>query len=456
MKHLYPLTIGILAMAIAAPATARVSGVSVPGPYPHTPSQSSATSSPLIVNTRLAAKSYYKYLNGQFTAVDSFRYTYSNGRGGSPEELDLNDDGVMFDESIRYTFNAGTAINNMKRVQMYGVDNRVEMLYYKPWETPLQNWQDSIRYVYKYNGQSNRIMSASLQIASQVDPNNPWPYGNNILYSNTYSNSGYILGIYGVTQNIFFAYDAGNNLICREVAVSNSWHSSSKDSFLYDASGRVSYTVHQVYDVGSADWVNDTRTTYTYNTAAVVPDYSVFEQWDAANASWQKKEKHLFTYDVAGNKLSDVKQIWSQAGYTNASRIDWTYNYNSQITYMATKTWNNTTGAWISMSGDYQRFFYYETYFPTSIKDLSDVVVNMNLFPSPAQDAVHFSIDWRTPQAFSMSVTDMQGRTMQQWSEQATNTYERTLDVSQWPSGNYLLTVAGTKGQATKRFVVAR
>lgn len=458
MKHIYSLTAGLLAMAICPSAIAEISGVSVPGPYPHTPSQSSASNGSLQVNTRLVAKSYYIYQNGKFTPVDSFNYSYSNGRGGSPEEMDTNDDGVMFDQSVKYIYNGSTFVNKLKRTQSYGL-NGVEMLYYMPWNASAQtpDWKDSIRYAYLYSG--NQILHARLD--TYIPPG--WSYGNTYLYNNSYTGNGYIANILAVDQDINFVYDNNDNLVCRWIQARNpnsaQWIATIKDSFAYDNAGRLVYMLHQVYDIASSNWINDQQTFYTY-AAGTGPklSFSAVEQWNAAQSLWQKKEQHLFEYDVNNNKTADITQNWNAALaiYQNSTRIDWVYNYNHQITSVKSTTWSTTAAAWVAVAGNFQRNFYYETYFPTSILNLENAVVNMNLYPLPASDVVHFRIDWRMPQDFSMSVTDMQGRTLQQWSEPATGVYERSLDVTQWPAGNYLLTVNGEKGQLTKRFVVAR
>jgi len=459
MKHLYFLTIGLLSAAAAISAEARVSGVSVPGPYPHTPSQSSSSAASVSVNTRLIAKSYYLYQNGQFTPVDSFGYTYSSSRGGSPDEMDINDDGVMFDESTQYIYNGSAFVNKLKRTQYYGVNNRIEWLYYNPWKASAQSWKDSVRYAYLYTGAGSQIMHARLDIYSGIGQY-PWNNGNNYLYNNSYTPSGFIDGIFTDDKHIFFVYDANDNLVCRWMEIRNTnsaqWYATIKDSFTYDAAGRVNYVLHQTYNVSSYSWTNNLQTFYTYvNATDNDIAFSLVEEWNAATSAWQKKEKHLFNFDNNHNKTADITQSWNagQGAYANTSRIDWTYNYNHQVTSITTTTWVGSN--WAPIAGDYHRYFYYENYFKVGI-DQPDAVVNMDLFPSPAQDAVHFRIDWRTPQAFTMQVTDMQGRTLQQWNENATASYERTLDVTQWPAGNYLLTVNGTRGQATRRFVVAR
>lgn len=459
MKYFNFFAISLLSVVTVIPADAKVSGVSVPGPYPHTPSQSAATTAAGI-NTRLTAKSYYEYQNGQLKPVDSFHYTYSNGRGGSPDEMDVNDDGVMFDESIRYIYDGNAFVNKLKRTQYYGVNDRIEWLYYNPWKASAQKWKDSVRYAYLYGGTGNQIMHARIDIASELDPTKPWTYGNNYLYNNSFTTSGFIDGIFSDDKQIYFAYDGNNNLVCRWIRIRNAnsaqWYSTIKDSFTYDAAGRVNYVLHQVYDFATSDWMNDEQTFYTYiNGMDNDIDYGLVEAWDAATNTWRKKEKHVFNFDASHNKTADITQGWNaaQGVYSNSNRIDWTYNYNHQVTSIATATW--TGSSWAPIAGDYIRYFFYENYFKTGI-DKTDAVVNMDLFPSPATDAVHFRIDWRTPQAFTMHVTDMQGRVLQQWNEKATGSYERTLDVAQWPAGNYLLTVNGTRGEATRRFVVAR
>ena len=89
-------------------------GPGIGGQFPHFGSQlyngGNGGGVPAKISLRLIGKTFAVHNGSYFTPVDSFSYTYSNDRGGIPDNDQLdNDESLMYDEGIRYIYDVGPA-----------------------------------------------------------------------------------------------------------------------------------------------------------------------------------------------------------------------------------------------------------------------------------------------------------------------------------------------------------
>ena len=80
----------------------------------------------------------------------------------------------------------------------------------------------------------------------------------------------------------------------------------------------------------------------------------------------------------------------------------------------------------------------------TSIPE-TDFARAINLYPNPANKTLN--IDFETDSEFTIRIFDMQGK------EVAKKSNSKTIDVSSYSNGIYMLQILSNEGVATKRFV---
>jgi hypothetical protein len=151
----------------------------------------------------------------------------------------------------------------------------------------------------------------------------------------------------------------------------------------------------------------------------------------------------------------DIKELWSdaQSKFVNESQTEWIYN-GQNLPEMVTTRSNWVNGNWLATTNDIQYRFYYQNYFPSSVKSLA-FDNSVNIFPVPASDAVTVDISWNNPEAFTVSLVDIKGSVLGCWKEQPTTSYKKQLDISQLPNANYFITVSSESYRTTKRIIVS-
>lgn len=441
MKKIYSLAI-LLSISILH-ADAKTNGVSVSGVYPHFNSNGQAISTS-SGNSRLVAKSHFVYNGSGFVAIDSFNYTYTTNHGGSPDIRDANDDNVFFDESMSYFFYNGAPFVLQKRVQTYYSNNNIKSLKPQPYNIANNTWKDTIMYNYNYNSDNlvtNMQMNVWLgQGINQVTFNNNYILQNGVELLNTLNSP---------LHTLTFSYDQGNNDLITSVDtkknVNNDTIAQTRDNFAYDGAGRLTEKKSEEEDLATSIYHYTESWTYTYNGAATNPQTGLKKIW--VNNAWQISELHTYTYDANDNLMLDLNQApTSSNGYVNTSKTEWTYNVSNQPLTIVSHTWNVSSGSWMIAANDYQRKFYYETYIPTSVANLDKTAMHLNLYPNPATDNVNLSMQWDTPQPFTVMIYDIQGRVMQQWQESPTRDYNKQIALSNLVSGTYVVKIVSEKG----------
>jgi hypothetical protein len=165
-------------------------------------------------------------------------------------------------------------------------------------------------------------------------------------------------------------------------------------------------------------------------------------------SSWDNWSKYLYGYDANHNMISAIQQNWNTGTSTwdNSERQQRTYNSFNRFTSIWMDHWN--AGIWQVLTTDEKYNYYYETYNTTGVENVA-ATSNFSLYPVPAQNVVRIEKTWSEPQAFTVSITDMQGRMIRSYSEKATANYSRNIDVNQLAAGNYVIKVAGVNGKAS-------
>jgi hypothetical protein len=133
---------------------------------------------------------------------------------------------------------------------------------------------------------------------------------------------------------------------------------------------------------------------------------------------------------------------------------DFSYNNYNQLTSHKSNTWN-AGGFWFPTTTDYYNRYYYEEYGSTGVANKENTQAELKLYPVPAMGTMNMDLKWSTAQSATIAIFDMHGRVMSQWQLSSTDTYHKSIDVSQMPAGIYILKVQGAKDATIQQFTVA-
>ncbi len=454
MRQLYFLIPALVLSQVIAhakgTADAFATGIYVNGAFPHFNGQSSVLANS---NSRLIAKTYLKYSNSKFVAVDSNTYTYSAGRGGFTDIEQPNDDQLLsFDESYTYAFNiAASAYDNLThRTQAFDSYEKVTRLTYGNWRST--GWKDTARYVYEYNSANHKMSKSNYQI---------WyggfwsDHGESII---NYDNNNNITSMNSANYTVDFVYDNNNNLLTMTDEVwdhaSSSLVKNERKNYTYTGTNIATYQLEK-WDASAAKWTNSEYWTYTY-TGNDVKD-AVKQTWNGG--TWVNALRNTYTYDNNHNRLTETRESWDagSGSFVNALLTSYTYNSYNQATVITTSSWDNNNSAWIHTAADEEMHFYYEYYAPTIVNNFNGTdAMELKLYPVPARDNISITFNTNSAASFNIALFDTKGSILQQWHDNSTGQYTKSIDVSSLPAGNYFVSIKGEAGHITKQFSIVR
>jgi hypothetical protein len=365
---------------------------------------------------------------------------------------DGNDNGLT---QLDQTWNAGlsTWVNSLNVIFTYDGDNNLLTYITQNWNSGTSSWDNSSKYTYTYDGDNNMLtevrqywdggtmswLNAEKQLYS-YDVNN-----NELAHIQQYWNSGTTSWDNSTRTTNTYNVDNDRTLMLRQGwnSGTSSWDNSYQDIYTYDGNHHMLTDINQ--DFILAVWQNDEKYTFAYSGNDMT---SVTEQnWNIGTSSWDNSGKMVFAYDGNHNRLSEIEQPWNAGtnSFENDKRSQYTYNGYNQPTALWTDKWNS--GIWEVTTTDKKQYIYYEEYTVASVANTT-AANNFKVYPVPAQNVVTIEKTWAQPQDFTVSVIDLQGRLVRNYSEKAVTNYSRNIDVNQLPAGNYVLKLSTKNGKA--------
>lgn len=357
---------------------------------------------------------------------DSLLLTWSGQRGG-----DIQGGPVKYDSYNGVKWNTATSMweNSMMSVQSFDASDNIEQTTQKIWNAVTNMWENDYRSSYVYNS-------------------------GNMKTQETDQNWDAITSMWVNSYKINYTY-TGNDVATETSqnwnTVTSSWENSYKKTYYYLPNGKIDYTLGQYWVGGS--WQNADRSTYSYDSNGD-NDVTLGQIWNNGTSSWDNYDRTTMTYSN-NRMITSVRQLWNSgsSSYVNEDKSTYTYNSYNQIKTLTTESWNNGTSSWEAQTGDQKISVNYEEFTTTGVNDLASGG-KIDIYPSPAQNTIHIELNWKSQQAFGIGIYDMQGRVVMQWSEPATAGYSKDISVSDLPSGNYFIRVAGEKGNLVTRIAV--
>ena len=421
-----------------------------------------------------------------YVPADSAKINYSGTRGG-----DLYHPPLKYDNGTQYSYDASTSVwtNQYYLVQTFDANNNLLTSTQQNWDGPSSSWINNAKSINTFDANNDTLTNTSQTWNTTTSA---WDNQSNNIY--TWDANGNMLtdiyqnwtGSAWVNSNKYiYTYDASNN---RLTEIDQSWNTTTStwdnsDQYLYTYT-TANKIATQIYQSWSAAWNNQSRVTYTYNSSNDLLT-TLTQAWDAGTSTWDNNDLETATFDGTHDQLTDlqqywdagttswvnsymvtntgfsgtyplqsIRQNWSGTAFVNTTMETYTYNSHSQPTTAVGTTWN-TGGFWQPVSGDQSTRIDYEDY-TTSVKNVNNTNCTASVYPVPAKDMLHVSITWNEPQAFTIDIMDMSGRTVSQWNMPTAKTYDGNITISSLPAGNYIMKMTGTNAQSVQQIIIAK
>jgi hypothetical protein len=414
---------------------------------------------------RVIGLTFLNWNGSAYVPLDSSSLIYGTGRGSWYSQNGFA--AVNFDMATSYTYVGSSYNNDMRSTQTFDASNNILSYTEQAWINWIANWRNDYQELYTYDAMRNVLTNTSqgwdtttLMWINSNRTTNTYTAANKLAtsvqesWNNTTSawENGYR------TTN---AYDASNFPLNSVSEVWSStmttWDSAYRITYTADASGNIITELAQQYDMTFHTWINASRYTYTRDASNHLLT-ELYEVWDFPTAVWVNSSMTLYSAYTGDNAGTIVYQNWdnSTSAFVNNNRDNYAYNSFNQPTFVYNETWAPSTSSWIRMANaNFAQAYYYETYIST-LPHIPGINGTVSVYPVPAKDALSINVTWDEPQAFTVSIADMMGRTVHSWKVNETDQYATTLPVKDFASGNYIIKMQGTGSSLIRRFVVER
>lgn len=413
------------------------------------------TAKTTALQSRVIANAYRQFNGITMELADSVQLSYTGDRGG-----DLNSGVIKYDTLKFFTVLSGTVDKSGLQTQTFDVKNNIAVNKSFDWNGSA--FDNSEQHFYSYTA-DNKVAVDSVQKWNGT----AWENSNKELSSYTASReiSEKITQQWTGTawenaDKTIYTYTTGGKISETKLQfwTGASWFTFVQITYDNDAvSGNLLSSLLQIDLTGAGVLVNNSRSLYTYDAGKrqIAQDN---QQWDEDDAAWYNDSSYLNKYDAFDNKterIAGYKGDLSGMLTDTFARNSYTYNGYKQMLTDISDTWDDVAHGWIKSSDDYDDRYYYEEYSGASVKETIPMA-SVKLYPVPANDILHLSLQPQQLQSFTLSLVDMQGRILQLRTIPATAQINETINVSALPAGNYLLQLnGGNSAPIVKQITIA-
>jgi hypothetical protein len=195
---------------------------------------------------------------------------------------------------------------------------------------------------------------------------------------------------------------------------------------------------------------------YTYTLSGQIEE-STEKRYLTATQTYENKKRLHYSYDINDKLLQRLEINWYPPlqAWDTFMRGNFTYNTYGLVSAYESERYNKFNQTWgyaedtSDVTTSHRMRFYYEQFWPTNIASQPPPNTQIQLYPNPATHVLTIDASFEQPQSFTATITDMQGRVWQQWNEQGTTRYHRTISTSDLAPGNYILQLGGSKTKFT-------
>ena len=412
-------------------------------------------------SSRLIGMAHLVNNGASFTPVDSSAYVYSGNRGGDLKHT------LKYDSKATWNFLGDTAYNNAYMyLQTFDANNNITGQITEYWSGT--SWVLSTNNLYFYSG-TNTLDSEIQQIWGGTSwvpvAEDVYTYISGHLVEDEYLVWNGLTNSFGASSQKNYYYDpvSGNKINETDISWGSGvpvntaeysytytgtnqlatttystwngagWDPSSKTSNTYDTTGNLTNTLHQTYSSATSTWVNTNMYSYSgFIGTTKNPSTGLYQNWDTAGGGqWDNVMQYSYAYNSTYNQLvSSIGESWNIVGHFEFALND------PKVSY------------------------YYETYNSSSsnvsVAPIAAGTDGANVYPVPAQNMLHVDLNWSKAQTASISIYDMTGRVVNEWTSDFGTQYFSAISVNHLASGTYFVKIIGAQGQQmVKQFVVA-
>lgn len=138
----------------------------------------------------------------------------------------------------------------------------------------------------------------------------------------------------------------------KKEADSNEWVNESQTTYTWDTLGVVSRYLTENWDVQSQEWVNNRRVQYNYDNNLNITRTLIVE-WRNDIQEWRLESSRDYEYDVNGNKIFELQRFANDDNeLVNHRRDTSVYNENNLLVSEETQLWDSSEQAWFNVSKD--------------------------------------------------------------------------------------------------------
>lgn len=351
-------------------------------------------------------------------------------------------------------------VNSRRNTYTYDANNNLIKEVEEKWNMSTSAWENFQQDIYVYNNGNleKRTRQSWVNSAWVNYTETEYTYNNGLNTEYAYTLWNTANGQVTSKNKVIYTYDANGNMTMltnqNYDLVNMVYNNTTRETHTLNASGDITHTLSEQWDNGTSAWKNYNQLMYSYDANG--RNYrDTFETWDAVNSVWKPALAYQYLYDANGNNIDYTLQRWNTDSlkYINSEQLLYDYNSFDQQTRYHTYTWDKTNNTWGIGSNDYDTRYYYELY-TADVNNISTLPANVMLYPVPVNNILNLAVQWKNAADFTVSITDIYGRTVKSWSEKATPNYNRQIPVNDMPAGNYLITISNGSQTTTKQFSV--
>ena len=407
-------------------------------------------------SSRLVASAKWHNNGAIFVPEDSTAYSYTNPRGGDLMHM------LKYDNKMYWTMNNAAAafVNDSNVIQLFDANNNLTSKTNQYWDTTTATWINSTKSLYFYTGSNlSTIVWQTWGGSNWVNVSrNVYSYDlSNHLYQDQKQTWNSTTVAFDPSSQKTYYYDASGNLLQTigqtYVSATSTYSFTDKFDYAYDTHNWLTSTTYAVWN--GASWDNNYMYSNTYDTAGDRTQ-QLYQTYSASTSTWNNVTLNSYSNFTSMMPMNEVDQVWDATGtgfWKNSIKYDYTYNGFNQLTSSVAESWN-VAGFYEHANGDPAANYYYATYTTSGVNDVN-ANGTVNIFPIPAQNTVNIKLNWNEAQAFTVTISDINGRVVRQWSVPSTTQYTTSVAVDGFATGNYIVKINGTKAQIVKQIVVA-
>jgi hypothetical protein len=399
---------------------------------------------------RLVAESGYRFENGAYVQTDTAELYYSFGRGAMPEESGsvFADWNWAADSISQWKFYNGQQTDYMRVHHQLDNNNRLAMAYWimfynSPWDTVQR--------------QSFHYTNNKLDTVYYDRHDITWkPGSRKILVYDQYGLITELSQSYDTTLNQYInyvRYSYTHNTVGQQTEwltenwVNNAWAFHQKFTYVYDGDNIDS--TYAVYDP-SLLFADNAIIDHTCDINGDNTE-SLNYIWNDNTNVFELKSKRIMTYNSNHDMLTDIIQNYTGGQFVNDYARTYTYNSFNLLEVSMRTSWDGTQ--FTPDQYDQKFINYYEEYDPASAASTVKQNPLLQVYPNPASNTINIQLLAPQDEIFGVTIYDVTGKSLKHWSEPPVSIYQKQIDVSALPAGNYFIRIGK---QETVKFTLVK